>query len=355
MGGSQRLLDRHTCAMKRQRHWQRERIVRHNIALRRRACHQRPRCRKARCDHTPRRVRNIRLSTPEHFTLGDAAARLALFKLVHALREGLAQGHRVHLDFTQSKRLHPCGTLYFTANLDQALTDYPGQITCNYPEDNTVEQLFQHIGLLQWMGLSPRQAITAENVRHWHFVKGKTGDAAGFAELMAEYTNSFDGQVRMGLYSSLTEAVTNTIQHAYPDIPATEVAPRPWWMFAQRLDDLLTVTICDLGIGIAESLKRKPELKDYLLHWRPKTRDKKLIEAAAGRRSSTKLPYRGRGLPEMLEFVRTSRIGGMIIHSNRGTYSYDVDTQTERTVVMAPALPGTLIQWTLSIAEPERT
>ncbi len=209
----------------------------------------------------------------------------------------------------------------------------------------------QHIKLLERMGRTPRQDITAENVRHWHIVKGFTGNASGFTALMEEYQNRFDRPFRMGLYGCLSEAVTNTIQHAYPDREADDTAPRPWWMFAQRVEDELTIAICDLGIGIAESLKRKPEFKDILLHWRPKSRDKKLIEAATGRRSSTKLPYRGRGLPEMLNFVCTSRIGGMIIHSNRGTYGYDVGTHSDRALNMDPAFPGTLILWTLSIAE----
>lgn len=255
------------------------------------------------------------------------------------------------LDFSATKRLYPCGTLFFTANLDRALSHCPEKITCNYPADNIVEQLFQRIGLLQRMGLSPRQTITADNVRHWHFVKGDKVDMSGFTQLMEEYQNTFDGQVRMGLYASLSEAVTNTIQHAYPDMKDVEDGPKHWWMFAQRIGDELTIAVCDLGIGIAESLKRKPELKDILLSWRGQSRDKKLIEAAAGRRTSTRLPYRGKGLPEMLDFVRSSRIGGMIIHSNHGAYGYDVITRAERARRVDPPLPGTLIQWTLSIAE----
>lgn len=292
---------------------------------------------------------------PERFSLSRPDARTQLFKLIHDLHTALAQGCRVMIDFSDTKQLFPDGTLYFVANLDRAINAYPDRITCNYPADDTVEQLFQHIQLLPRLGLTPRLEITAENVRHWHFVNGKTGDVSGFTQLMNEYKNSFDGEASMSIYASLSEAVTNTVQHAYPDLGTHENAPRPWWMFAKWIDDELTIAICDLGIGIAESLKRKPEWKDYLLRWRSKTRDKKLIEAATGRRSSTRLPHRGRGLPEMLDFVRTSRIGGMIIHSNRGAYGYDVHTHTDRALVMEPALPGTLIQWTLSIADPART
>lgn len=338
--------------MKRPTPQQRQRIVRLNIARRKRPCGARPHCRKAQCDRPQARTRTVQLNSPEVFSLGDPENRLAIFSLVHRMQNALFSGHRVKLDFTTTRQLYPCGTLFFTANLDHALTRYPDRITCNYPSDDIVEQLFQHIGLLQQMGLSPRQSITADNVRHWHFVKGETVDTSGFTLLMEEYQTTFDGQVRMGLYGSLSEAVTNTIQHAYPGPGHNEVGLKPWWMFAQRVDDALTIAICDLGIGIAESLKRKPELKDILLKWRGRSKDKKLIEAATGRRSSTKLPYRGKGLPEMLDFVRTSRIGGMIIHSNHGSYGYDVNTHSDRARQVDPPMPGTLIQWTLSIAEP---
>lgn len=339
--------------MKRQSAKTRERIVRLNIALRKQPRHNLTRCNGQNCAQSG--IRTIRLVTPVVFNLADKTSRGMLVTLVNRMHKTLEDGHRVKLDFKETQRLNPCGTLFFAANLDKALDQHPGEITCNYPEDDIVEQLFQHIGLLQRMGLSSRRSITAENVRHWHFVKGDIVDASGFADLMEQYQNTFAGEIRMGLHSGLSEAVTNTCQHAYPDIANTEGGQRRWWMFAQRKEDELTVAICDLGIGIAESLKRNPEWRDVWLKWRGKSKDQKLIEAATGQRTSTKQPHRGKGLPEMLDFVKTSQIGGMIIHSNHGAYGYDVSSRRKLTRTLDPPMPGTFIQWTLSMSAPAKT
>lgn len=342
--------------MKRQKAWQRERIVRINVARRKRVFHGKIKYRKRLRAHPAKRGSSVSLTTPECFSLANPDTRKPLFQLIDDLHLALNQGRSVIINFSRTKHLLPDGTLYFVANLDRAINEHPDKITCNYPADNTVEQLFQHINLLPRMGRSPRLKITADNVRYWHFVSGTSArDVSEFTQLIDECKINFDSEASMSIYASLSEAVTNTIHHAYPILNVHKDVPRPWWMFAQRIDDVLTIAICDLGIGIAESLKRKPEWKDYLLRWHNKTRDKKLIEAATGRRSSTKLPHRGRGLPDMLNFVRTSQIGGMIIHSNRGAYSYDVLTHTDRAIDVTPTLPGTLIQWTLSIAGHART
>ena len=274
-----------------------------------------------------------------------------MFSLVAQMESLLKQGNRIKLSFEKTENLLPSGTLYFVAHVLLALEEHPSRLTCDYPKDDVVEQLFQHIGFLSHMGLTPRKKISADSVIHWHFVTGHDTDTSPFHELLTNLQQTFSAPIRMGLYDSMAEAVTNCIQHAYEAV-ARRATMRRWWMFAERRDNKLRVAICDFGIGIAQSLRQKPVWKDIIRRRAMGTRrhDRMLLAAAVGsRRSRTMLDHRGKGLPEMLEFVRSSNIGGFLVYSNHGAFSYSAHDGIERRVYCEQPFNGTLIQWELQI------
>lgn len=203
------------------------------------------------------------------------------------------------------------------------------------------------------MGLAPRKTITADNVKHWHYVTGHSADTSGFRDLMQTYQHTLDTPIRMGLYDSMTEAVTNCIHHAYDDENhlLNAQSEKKWWMFAEHRNDKLTVVICDLGIGIAGSLKQKPEFSDIMRKWISYRRvDKRLLGSAVGSsRTRTRLPHRGKGLPEMLEFVRGSTNGGLLIHCNHAGFGFDAANHIEALTFFPQPLYGTLVQWGLPL------
>ena len=136
--------------------------------------------------------------------------------------------------------LWPAGTLLFVANVESLLASYPGMIACKYPKNEIVEQLFQHIGILSRLGLSDRANITADNVRYWHYVHGTSTDTSGFKNLFSDYSSNLDDSISNGLYDSMSEAVTNTINHAYEVKDGTiPFAQKRWWMFSQHKDGKL--------------------------------------------------------------------------------------------------------------------
>lgn len=296
-----------------------------------------------------------RLLMPSNVNLHQSEDRNKLLSLtnkaIRLLRDPMA---KIHLDFRDAKKMQPCGTLYFMAHIDALLTKYSGRISCNYPDDEVVGQLFQHFGLLERMGLSPKWKITAENVLPWHYVVGTKTDTSKFDDLLHAYENELDQPMRMGLYDSMSEAVTNCTHHAYEHAPEMPQAEQKWWMFAQKKESLLSVTIYDAGIGIPASLQRKPELRDMIKSYLLSKRqiDKRLLMAAVGsNKSRTKLPYRGLGLPEMLNFIQSNTQGGLMIHSNRGSFVYSAVNDKHTSGYYNEALIGTLIQWTLPLVD----
>jgi hypothetical protein len=149
----------------------------------------------------------------------------------------------------------------------------------------------------------------------------------------------------------MSEAVTNTRKHAYPKIKS---ALNNWWMFSQASDEALEVVICDLGIGIPKSLLTKPEMRDFfrklMMVGRPSSHDKDLIKIATStNRSSTGLEYRGKGLPQMLDFIKESDHGGFRVHSGFGCYTFDATTKRDKAMTYQHPIKATIVQWTLKL------
>lgn len=297
--------------------------------------------------------RPIALSAPKVFDLRGEDTRKAMLSFLSEIELAAAAGRRIRLCFGKTESLRPCGTLYFVANLELLIDKYPGQIECGYPRDDVVEQLFQHIGLLTRLGKEPRKQVTADNVVNWHFASGTDATTSAFQALLLQHQDAMGGEItRSELYDCMSEAVTNTRKHAYP-LQKTKKRSR-WWMFSQASDEVLTVAICDLGIGIPNSLLNKPEMKDYVRKLRhtfsPGRLHTKLIEVAvSSNRSSTGLAYRGKGLPQMLDFIKSGTTGGFRVQSSFGLYAYSAAEERSVSQTKKQPIQGTLVQWTLSL------
>jgi hypothetical protein len=300
------------------------------------------------------KIQTFRIVAPEEFSLNSESDRHNLISFVENIDLALRKStSNVYIVFSKTKKLHPSGTLYFRAHISRFIELHPNRISCSYPVDDIVGQLFQHIGLLTKMGLSDRYSIQADNVKYWHSVEGNKADTRVFQELLDSYANELAKPMKTGLYDSMSEAITNCVQHAYETIPQERMEHK-WWMFAKKTDNNLTVAIYDLGIGVAESLRIKPELMDYLkgLIWRSKKSDIRLLKLAVGSyKTRTQLTYRGKGLPEMLDFIKQTTVGGLMIHSNHGAYFYSADSGREIVKSYSEPLIGTLVQWTLPLID----
>lgn len=296
--------------------------------------------------------RPVSRSAPAIFDLRLPEPRKEMLSFLSTVTADVASGRRVKICFGKTETLRPCGTLYFVANLDQLIDKYPGLIECGYPRDDVVEQLFQHIGLLKRLGKESRKVVTAQNVINWHFASGTDATTNAFQALLLQHQEAMGGEVtRSELYDCMSEAVTNTRKHAYPQ--SVNHLPR-WWMFSQAQEDVLTVAICDLGIGIPSSLLNKPELRDYIrklqFTFTPREQHTQLLEVAvSSNRTSTGLPYRGKGLPQMLDFIKGGQTGGFRIQSSYGLYSYSASEAKSASETKKQPIRGTMIQWTLSL------
>lgn len=299
-----------------------------------------------------RKRKPLKMPAPVIFILTDDRHREYLIAFLRDLERNLASGMKVVIDFSPTKKLHPCGTLYLMANLDNLLAEYPGALSCRLPKDDVVEQLFQHVGLLHKLGRTSRLAVTADNVINWHYATGSDASTSAFKSLLVQHSEAMGGiLIRSNLYDCMSEAVTNTKKHAYPNANGSL---NNWWMFSQAMGDNLHVAICDLGIGIPKSLLEKPEMADFfrklLMVGRQSSHDKTLIKIASStNRSSTGLEYRGKGLPQMLDFIKDQDDGGFRAQSGAGSYTYNASLKKDKEMTHKQSIKGTLVEWTLKL------
>lgn len=290
------------------------------------------------------------IRAPKEFALTGAESRDEVISFLKRVEYHLKNGCYIELNFDNTDSLMPCGTLWATAKLGRLIDKYPGKLSCTYPTDDIVEQLFQHIGLLSKLGKpNRRKEINADNVKHWKYVTGVSADdVEKFKELL--HSISLKEEIRTGLFESMSEAVTNSIHHAYPGVELKE-----WHMFAQLREGKLTVAICDQGVGIPNSLKNKPELKEWIesrINSVKRKHDTFLIKLAIeSSRSQTRLPHRGKGLKDMLEFVKNGTVGGFLVLSAKGAFSYNAVTTGHSKRDYKTSIDGTIIEWQILLGE----
>ncbi|MDX2102362.1 MAG: hypothetical protein SF002_07460 [Alphaproteobacteria bacterium] len=166
------------------------------------------------------------------------------------------------------------------------------------------------------------------------------------------------------LYDGLVEAMTNSQHHAYPDSVRDKITmvnkkiewgneKKRWWMSAAFCCESwkFSITFCDLGVGIYQSLYNKLSAldQDYLRNLLGLKDHGEIIKGAFELgRSSTKLGFRGKGLEQMRSLIYERRGASITISSGKGFYMAETtqDLQMKEEVrELSNAICGTIIQW----------
>lgn len=299
---------------------------------------------------------------PNTISLGSADFRVVLLNAIRKIKEGIAnqEKSKVIIDFSKVTMLHPCGTLLLVAEIDRLLKveANANKLSATYPTDIIVEQMFQHIQLLERLGLEPRiDQINESNVTAWLYATGHEGDLDSIAEKLPRIlTEGSNMDLRIALLSGMAEAVANSSEHAYkkstPPL-ADEHTPLKWWLFARQVGDDVAVVICDLGRGIPGTLEAnwRDELSSYLKSRQGiKRKDHKMIELAfTVGKTSTHKKNRGKGLKDILKVVKEQKVGSLSIYSNRGVYALDNATNSLTSIDERNSIHGTIVQWKIPI------
>lgn len=301
------------------------------------------------------------LKAPEIFGLQHVQPRSLLLRFIRDLRNATLRWKcKVWIDFRATKQMQPAGTLLFAAELDRIRRASNGRtlVRCFYPTDNVVEQVLQHLGLLELMKRRPRATISADDVRYWHVETDNVADGRHAEKLATEYKRIFADAERNRMYDGLVEAMTNCVQHAYTaqrrDGTGLQT-DRRWWMFSEERDGKLRVAFCDLGIGIDRALSTGERwsldhVRQIVTSLGRRNPISRYIKAATVLgRSGTKQGHRGKGLQDLKNVIESVENGWIEILSNEGSYRFSAHDKSERLKDFHDSILGTLILWQIPI------
>lgn len=303
------------------------------------------------------KLKQVRIIAPVVFRLSLEKERSALLSMITEIRLCVIKNKRVLIDFSKTKIMVADGALIFYAEILRIIDNFPnayGRLTCTIPSENRIRETLHQIGLLKI--LNPRCSATSkrEDVINWRAAHGRMADGESYDKILGHYEGKITGALDDGLYNGVTEAMTNSTQHAYiaPRKDDVKIADdyKSWWMFSQEKDEMLSVVFCDLGAGIPGTLPiTRPKFWEGLkIMFGGTLKDSSVIvEAIKLGRTRTMKPNRGFGLPEMVDIIKGFEGSQIIIHSNYGCYINKSEKEEHHD--FDSSIMGTLIFWQVPV------
>ncbi|WP_320837314.1 hypothetical protein [Zhongshania sp.] len=276
---------------------------------------------------------------------------------------GRIRGTKIILDLSAVEKINAAAMILLHANVASIINRRGGDVAfrLRLPIEDKACQVLKQIGFLDCIGYDEEAEIIPceEDVVHWHATSGFGAEGAKYDAVVQDYLRTrIPGQFDSKLYNSVSEAMTNVSQHAYLDLhkPDREREYKPWWMFSQIKDDVLTVVFCDLGVGIPRTLPiRYSKLKAKLLATTAKSSgDGKAIAIAIKESiSRTKKSHRGRGLGQITSSIIDCEGGKVIVFSNKGYYERSNGVEKPRYGSIKDSIGGTIISWQVPLLTTE--
>jgi hypothetical protein len=301
------------------------------------------------------REKSVIIKAPVHFSITSESHREKMLGFINRLTE--TKENKITLDLRELDfPVISHGMLVFIAALDD-LVEKRKQLKLLTPLDLKASELLQHLGIYDLTrtacDLIPKHAL----IVNWRYNKGFGLNLEHLVGLKQDFLTTLTEATSSIFFGHVSEAISNSVEHGYSDVSNYEM--KKWWLFSNKTDDTLIISIYDRGIGIPRSMlqnKTKWELVDERLrmlllkqHYIKSKAHKFIEKAITTNRSVTAQGHRGKGLFEMLEFARTNNIGSFTVHSEYGTFYYANSAEQERPIEKAVShntpLKGTMITW----------
>lgn len=309
--------------------------------------------------------------SPGRFSRGEirlrAPARLCLstnyddvLRLINKIVEFVGKT-KTYVDFKPILTVSPDAALLLAATLDmwqrhRNVTLRTREIEKWSPQ---VTHIFRNLGLFDLLKTPGLPCVAEASVSQIEILKLCSGQRAD-GSLAHQLTTSLKGMVSTieeePLYVGLTEAMTNSAQHAYtlPDYGIIPEDWKRWWMTGSydRQIGSLRILILDLGNGIPATLKLSTlwdQISSYLSRLSAPNDADRIDAAVQAGRSSTGNQGRGNGLDEIRKFIEQGPNGRLRILSGEGEVVYSSGDENPAKFVRALPFPGTLIEWEIRI------
>ncbi len=304
--------------------------------------------------------RKKEITLPESFDLHTNTDET--LKIMGEFRNILDQNYKLKkLNFDRIKKINPSSALMLVAEIDIWNTK-PGQnLRANHKTWNAnVKALLCEMGFFELLGFTPlkNSAEYEKDTTFLKFISGIKSEGEKAKELRENIEKVISGTLenRLHLFDGLSEAFTNTTQHAYKK---NSDDTNKWWITAayKKDDKNLIVSMYDRGQGIPTTMKtgKKWGFLDERIHTKHSELLKIAMESSFNNkntRTQTGKKNRGKGLKQLLDFIKGQ--GQLTIISNKGYCIFKVNNDNlsiiEQKELKYP-LQGTLIEWNIDLLQ----
>lgn len=232
----------------------------------------------------------------------------------------------VCLDFSETEKVFAEGMLLFYAEIKRLIRHTHGrvEISCSVPNNSKVAQVLKKLGLLDLLGVKAQITPVDHDVVSWRAASGHLVLGAKYDDILQHYDGEIAPYLQANLYTGITEAMTNVLNHAYDlgreDGLDVVEERKNWWMFSHERDNVLSVVFCDLGAGIPRTLPLKRKNVWNRLRRKGLKSDSEIIKfAVKDSVSRTRKSHRGKGLRQIVEVINGVVGAEAAVFSNKGT------------------------------------
>ncbi|WP_285259225.1 hypothetical protein [Halopseudomonas bauzanensis] len=295
---------------------------------------------RARFRRKQRKSRFIKpIEAPPRIDIYQASNRANFLKFIGALKRRANSKRQIYISFRNSESITATAGLLLVAETDKLVKAHPAiRIKCSFPpvvskgryrnSESLVESSLKQIGFFKLIGQESSKPTNQASVKRWKQLSGEAANGSLAGSLLDNLT-SLPTRARRRMYRGAIEAIANCVEHAYPpDMTGdneTDDIDRRWWMLVGIDAGVISVVVCDLGVGIPQTLPKHPDnLLDKIFDRLPIDRrnDGELILASTYiRRTRTELENRGKGGSDVRSIVDAFPSAQLTIRSNRGAYT----------------------------------
>jgi hypothetical protein len=312
------------------------------------------------------------LYVPEIISLFDNYEETVVF--INTLHERVFRYEEyVRLNFDKCKTVSMEACVYLAAEIQRCNHIVPESVTGTYPKDDSVYFFINELGFFSLLGIKADKTHSENSdkidiLRLTWGSKNITKDNKNPENLMKGVRPLFQNNEKQcmhntysrNVYPALTEAMINSVDHAYPDDyfdqNANTCIPR-WWRSAlkTRDDNSIYMVLYDQGKGIPNTITStwKENLSAFISQFSREPDDgEKIALAMKQGRTRTQKSGRGQGSYNIQQLISQSPNSVLNVYSYTGEYTYHSDESYD-TKTHQNSLNGTLIIWKICLGEEE--
>lgn len=276
------------------------------------------------------------IEAPAHIDIYRSNNRAKFLQFLKAIKQRAQSKGTTYISFRNARAITAAAGLLLVSETDKLVKANPNaRFKCSFPPvitkgryrntDNLVESSLKQIGFFKLIGQQSTKLTNQASVKRWKQLSGDTADGSLAASLIRSLADNLPEKARKRMYRGAIEAIANCVEHAYPSDAIEAQADRRWWMLVGIDREVVSVIVCDLGVGIPVTLPKHPPRVINRIFSRlgiSRGNDGELIRASTYiRQTRTELKNRGKGGLDVRSIVDAFPSAQLTIRSNRGAYT----------------------------------